>query len=454
MPASASRKLIKNAFIVNEDKIFKGDVLIDGEIIKEISDSPIVREAYPDENIELIEADGLYLLPGVIDDQVHFRDPGLTHKGDLYTESRAAVAGGITSFMEMPNTIPNTLTQALLEDKYQSASEKSLANYSFYMGASNDNIEEVVKTDPKNVCGIKVFMGSSTGNMLVDDDKALEELFSKAPTLIAVHCEDEATIRRNNTAYFEKYGEDAPPEIHPLIRSSEACFLSSSKAVRLAKKHKTRLHILHLSTEAEMSLFDNNQPLSEKLITAEVCIHHLWFSDKDYAEKGNFIKWNPAIKKASDRDALMQSLINGKIDVVATDHAPHTLEEKLKPYFQSPSGGPMVQHALIAMLELHRQGKISLEKVVEKMCHNPARLFQVENRGFVREGYFADLVLVDMHSPWTVEKENLLYKCCWSPMEGETFSSQVKKTFVNGHLAFSDGKINEEIKGKRLTFNR
>ena len=339
-------------------------------------------EAYPDENIEIIDADGLYLLPGVIDDQVHFRDPGLTHKGDLYTESRAAVAGGITSFMEMPNTIPNTLTQELLEEKYQSASEKSLANYSFYMGASNDNIEEVVKTDPKNVCGIKVFMGSSTGNMLVDDDKALEELFSKAPTLIAVHCEDEATIRRNNTAYFEKYGEDAPPEIHPLIRSSEACFLSSSKAVRLAKKHKTRLHILHLSTEAEMSLFDNNQPLAEKLITAEVCIHHLWFSDKDYAEKGNFIKWNPAIKKVSDRDALMQSLLDGKIDVVATDHAPHTLEEKSKPYFQSPSGGPMVQHALIAMLELHRQGKISLEKVVEKMCHNPARLFQVENRGY------------------------------------------------------------------------
>ncbi|MCB2209026.1 MAG: dihydroorotase [Bacteroidetes bacterium] len=454
MPASASKKLIKNAFIVNEDKIFKGDVLINGEIIQKISDSPIVREAYPDENIEVIDADGLYLIPGVIDDQVHFRDPGLTYKGDLYTESKAAVAGGITSFMEMPNTIPNTLTQELLEEKYKAASEKSLVNYSFYMGASNDNIEEVVKTDPKNVCGIKVFMGSSTGNMLVDDDKALEEIFSKAPTLIAVHCEDEATIRRNNTAYFEKYGEDAPPEIHPLIRSSEACFLSSSKAVSLARKHKTRLHILHLSTEAEMSLFDNSQPIAEKPITAEVCIHHLWFTDEDYAEKGNFIKWNPSIKKASDRDVLMQNLLDGKIDVVATDHAPHTLEEKSKPYFQSPSGGPMVQHALIAMLELHHQEKISLKKVVEKMCHHPADLFKVENRGYIREGYFADLVLIDMHSPWKVEKENLLYKCGWSPMEGETFSSQVKKTFVNGHLAFSGGKINEEIKGKRLTFNR
>jgi len=453
MPASTSKKLIKNAFIVNEGHIFKGDVLVDGEYIDKVSEAPISID-HPEQKIEIIDAEGLYLLPGVIDDQVHFRDPGLTHKGDLYTESRAAVAGGITSFMEMPNTIPNTLTQALLEEKYQAASEKSLANYSFYMGASNDNIEEVVKTDPKNVCGIKVFMGSSTGNMLVDDDKALEDIFSKAPTLIAVHCEDEATISRNNTIYFEKYGEDAPPEIHPLIRSSEACFLSSSKAVRLAKKHNTRLHILHLSTEAEMSLFDNNLPLEEKRITAEVCIHHLWFSDEDYREKGNFIKWNPAIKKVSDRAALMKNLLNGKIDVVATDHAPHTLDEKAKPYFQSPSGGPMVQHALIAMLELYHQGKISLEKVVEKMCHNPATLFRVENRGFIREGYFADLVLVDMHNPLKVEKENLFYKCGWSPLEGETLTSQVVKTFVNGHLTFSDGLFNEEIKGKRLTFNR
>jgi dihydroorotase len=454
MPASTAKKLIKNAFIVNEGRVFKGDVLIDGEIIQKISDSPIMQEGLTDENLEVIDADGLHILPGVIDDQVHFRDPGLTHKGDLYTESKAAIAGGITSFMEMPNTIPNTLTQALLEEKYQAASEKSLANYSFYMGASNDNIEEVVKTNPKDVCGIKVFMGSSTGNMLVDDNRALENIFSKAPTLIAVHCEDEATISRNNSKYFADYGEDAPPEIHPLIRSSNACFLSSSKAVDLAKKHNTRLHILHLSTEAEMSLFDNSLHLDKKRITAEVCIHHLWFSDEDYRKKGNFIKWNPAIKKASDRDALMKSLLNGKIDVVATDHAPHTLEEKSKPYFQSPSGGPMVQHALIAMLELCHQGKISLEKVVEKMCHNPADLFKVENRGYIREGYFADLVLVEMNDPWKVEKENLLYKCGWSPMEGETFLSQVKKTFVNGHLAFSGGKFNEDIKGKRLTFNR
>lgn len=453
MTSSPAKKLIKNAFIVNEGNIFKGDVFIEGDTIKEVSSSPIKKET-EGESIEIIDADGLYLIPGVIDDQVHFRDPGLTYKGDLYTESKAAVAGGITSFMEMPNTIPNTLTQELLEEKYQMASEKSLANYSFYMGASNDNIDEVVKTDPANVCGIKVFMGSSTGNMLVDDDKALEAIFSKAPTLIAVHCEDETTISRNNTKFFAEYGEDAPPEIHPLIRSSEACYLSSSKAINLAKKHNTRLHILHLSTEAEMSLFDNSLPLEKKRITAEVCIHHLWFSDEDYAEKGNFIKWNPAIKKASDRDALMKSLLNGKIDVVATDHAPHSLEEKSKPYFQSPSGGPMVQHVLIAMLELHHRGKISLEKVVEKMCHNPADLFKVENRGYINEGYFADLVLVDLNDPWKVEEENLFYKCGWSPMEGLTFSSKVHKTFVNGHLAYDNGKINEDIKGKRLTFNR
>ncbi len=454
MPIPAVKKLIKNAFIVNEGNIFKGDVLIDGEIILQISDASNIQEELAAENIEVIDADGLYLLPGVIDDQVHFRDPGLTYKGDLYTESRAAVAGGITSFMEMPNTIPNTLTQDLLEEKYQAASEKSLANYSFYMGASNDNIDEVVKTNPKHVCGIKVFMGSSTGNMLVDDDTALEAIFSKAPTLIAVHCEDEATISRNNTKFFATYGEDAPPEIHPLIRSSEACLLSSSKAVELAKKHNTRLHILHLSTEDEMSLFDNSLSLEKKRITAEVCIHHLWFSDEDYSKKGNFIKWNPAIKKSYDRKALLNSLLIDKIDVVATDHAPHTQSEKSKPYFQAPSGGPMVQHALTAMLELFHRGKISLEKVVEKMCHNPAILFQVQKRGFIREGYYADLVLVDLNDQWRVEKEGLLYKCGWSPMEGLTFSSKVRKTFVNGHLAYAEGIINEEIKGKRLVFNR
>ncbi len=451
MPVTASRKLIKNAFIINEGKVFKGDVFIEGEIIKKVSNSTIKLE---DKDIEIIDAEGLYLLPGVIDDQVHFRDPGLTHKGDIHTESTAAVAGGITSFMEMPNTIPNALTQELLEEKYQAASKKSLANYSFYMGASNDNIDEVVKTDPRNVCGIKVFMGSSTGNMLVDDDHALEEIFSKAPTLIAVHCEDETTVRQNNTRYFSEYGEDAPPEIHPLIRSSEACFISSSKAAALAKKHNTRLHILHLSTEAEMDLFDNSLPLDKKRITAEVCIHHLWFSDEDYQGKGNFIKWNPAIKKVSDREALLSSLLNGKIDVVATDHAPHTLEEKRKPYFQSPSGGPMVQHSLVAMLELYHQGKIGLEKVVEKMCHHPAIMFRVENRGFIREGYFADLVLVDINDPWKVEKEGLFYKCGWSPMEGLTFRSKVHKTLVNGHLVYENGKINKEIRGKRLVFNR
>jgi dihydroorotase len=454
MPIPAVKKLIKNAFIVNEGNIFKGDVLIDGEVIQQISDASNIKETHTAENMEVIDAEGLYLLPGVIDDQVHFRDPGLTYKGDLYTESRAAVAGGITSFMEMPNTIPNVLTQELLEEKYKMASGKSLANYSFYMGASNDNIDEVVKTDPKNVCGIKVFMGSSTGNMLVDDDKALEAIFSKAPTLIAVHCEDEATISRNNTKFFATYGEDAPPEIHPLIRSSKACYLSSSKAVSLAKKYNTRLHVLHLSTEAEMSLFDNSLQLDQKQITAEVCIHHLWFSDEDYSKRGNFIKWNPAIKKSTDREALLSSLLNGKIDVVATDHAPHSLSEKLKPYFQSPSGGPMVQHALTAMLELYHEGKISLEKVVEKMCHNPAILFQVANRGFIREGYYADLVLIDLNDPWKVVKEGLLYKCGWSPMEGLTFTSKVRKTFVNGHLTYTDGIFNEEIKGKKLVFNR
>jgi len=454
MPVSKGKKLIKNALIVNEGKIFKGDVYIDGEHIKKVTEVPIDEELFPKDDLQLIDAEGLYLLPGVIDDQVHFRDPGLTYKADLYTESKAAVAGGVTSFMDMPNTVPNALSQELLEEKYETASEKSLANFSFYMGASNDNIDEILKTNPQKVCGIKVFMGSSTGNMLVDDEEALKQIFSKAPTLIAVHCEDEATISKNNTKYFAKYGEDAPPEIHPLIRSSEACFLSSSKAVALAKKYNTRLHILHLSTEAEMSLFDNSIPLNKKQITAEVCIHHLWFSEEDYKEKGNFIKWNPAIKKASDRDALFNSLLNGKIDVVATDHAPHTFEEKSKPYFQSPSGGPMIQHSLVAMLEFYQKDKMSLENVVEKMCHNPAVLFQIQNRGFIREGYYADLTLVDLNDKWLVEKDNLLYKCGWSPMVGQEFRSRVSKTFVNGHLVYSNGKFDESNKGKRLMFNR
>jgi dihydroorotase len=443
------KTLIRKAHIVNEGKIFQGDVLIDGEIIQQTG-----KDISVSSDVEVIEAEGLYLLPGVIDDQVHFRDPGLTYKADIYTESKAAVAGGVTSFMDMPNTIPNTLTQKLLEEKYQSAAEKSLANFSFYMGASNDNLEEILKTDPRKVCGIKVFMGSSTGNMLVDDDKTLEGIFSKAPTLVAVHCEDEATVQKNYAEYHARFGDEATAEIHRLIRSSEACYLSSSKAVKLARKNNTRLHILHLSTAAEMELFDNKLPLEEKRITAEVCVHHLWFSDEDYARKGNFIKWNPAVKTPADRKTLFESLLNGKIDVVATDHAPHTFEEKSRAYFQAPSGGPMVQHSLTAMLEFYHKGEITLEQVVEKMCHNPAILFRVEKRGFIRKGYFADLVLVNLHDRWTVEKEGLYYKCGWSPMEGETFSSRVKTTFVNGHKVFEDEKFDESNKGKRLMFNR
>ena len=443
------KTLIRKAHIINEGKVFQGDVLIDGEIICLVS-----ADISASEDMEVIDAKGLYLLPGVIDDQVHFRDPGLTYKADIYTESKAAVAGGVTSFMDMPNTVPNTLTQELLEEKYQSAAEKSLANFSFYMGASNDNLEEILKTDPHKVCGIKVFMGSSTGNMLVDDDKTLEGIFSKAPTLVAVHCEDEATVQKNYAEYYTRFGDKATAKIHPLIRSSEACYLSSSKAVRLARKNGTRLHILHLSTAAEMELFDNTLPLEKKKITAEVCVHHLWFSDEDYPRKGNFIKWNPAVKTSADREVLFESLLNGKIDVVATDHAPHTFEEKSRLYFQAPSGGPMVQHSLTAMLEFYHKGKMKLEQVVEKMCHNPARLFRVEKRGFIREGYFADLVLVNLHDQWVVEKQGLYYKCGWSPMEGETFSSRVKTTFVNGHKVFEDGKFDESNRGKRLMFNR
>jgi dihydroorotase len=390
----------------------------------------------------------------VIDDQVHFREPGLTHKADLYTESKAAVAGGITSFMEMPNTVPNTLTQELLEEKYRIAGEKSLANYSFYMGASNDNLEEVVKTDPKKVCGIKVFMGASTGNMLVDDEQTLEGIFAHAPTLVAVHCEDEKTIRANNKRFLDEFGEDAPTRIHPMVRSEEACFLSSSKAAELARKHNTRLHILHLSTAKEMELFDDSAELEQKRITAEVCIHHLWFSDEDYEEKGNFIKWNPAVKSGSDREALFNALLENRIDVVATDHAPHTFEEKSKPYFKAPSGGPMVQHALPAMLEFVQQERLGIETVVEKMCHNPALLFQVDRRGFIREGYFADLVLVNLDTSWTVEKKNVLYKCGWSPMEGTNFGSEVKMTMVNGHIVYREGQFDESSKGDRLFFNR
>lgn len=440
--------VLKSGTIVNEGKQIVADILLKNGRIEKIAPSIEIHG-----NCDVIELNGKFILPGCIDDQVHFREPGLTHKANIFTESRAAVAGGITSFMEMPNTVPNTLTQELLEDKYQIASKSSLANYSFFMGASNENIEEVLKTNEKNVCGIKVFMGSSTGNMLVDNEQTLDNLFSKVSMLIATHCEDEATIRKNIEAAKLKYGENVPIEQHPYIRSEEACYISSSMAVRLAKKHGTRLHILHISTAKELALFDNTIPLEQKKITAEACIHHLWFSEEQYTEKGNFIKWNPAVKKATDRDAIFQAVLDNKIDVIATDHAPHTIEEKNNTYFSAPSGGPLVQHALLAMLEKVEEGKISIERVVEKMAHAPAILFGIVDRGFIREGYFADLVIVDK-SKTEVTKESLLYKCGWSPFEGTTFSNSIHATFVNGQLIYSEGKINEQHNGSRLLFNR
>lgn len=441
--------LIRNTIVVNEGRSFRADVLVAKGKIEAI-DANIGAPV----GAEVIDASGKYLLPGCIDDQVHFREPGLTHKAEIYTEAKAAVAGGITSFMEMPNTVPNTLTQELLEDKYRIASERSLANYSFFMGASNDNIDEVLKTDPRNVCGIKVFMGSSTGNMLVDNRQTLENLFSKCKMLIATHCEDEATIRANSEAYRQKYGEDVPIECHPLIRSAEACYKSSSMAVELARKYNTRLHILHISTAIETNLFDNKTPLREKRITAEACVHHLWFSDEDYKTKGTLIKWNPAVKTKEDRDEIMKAVFDNRIDIIATDHAPHTLEEKANKYFKAPSGGPLVQHALVAMLELVKQGKTTIEKVVEKMSHAPAECFRVEKRGYIREGYWADLVLVDLDSPWEVKRENVLSKCGWSPFEEQVFHSKVTHTFVNGHLAYRNGKFDESVKGQRLLFER
>jgi dihydroorotase len=442
--------LLKSGTIINEGKQFVSDILIKNGRIEKISPSISV-----DYKIEELNLEGKYILPGCIDDQVHFREPGLTHKAEIKTESRAAVAGGITSFMEMPNTVPNTLTQTLLEDKYQIASQNSIANYSFFMGASNDNIEEVLKTNERNVCGVKIFMGSSTGNMLVDNEKTLTNLFSKVPPiLIATHCEDEATIQANIKVYREKYGEDVPVECHPLIRNAEACYKSSSMAVELAKKYDTRLHILHISTEKEIALFDNSIPLEQKLITAEACVHHLWFSDEDYKTKGNFIKWNPAVKSATDRDAIWKALLEDKIDVIATDHAPHTIEEKNQSYFKAPSGGPLVQHALLAMLEKVKEGKISIEKVVEKMAHSPAILFKIEERGFIREGYHADLVIVNPSEGITVSRENVLSKCGWSPFEGNKFNNTIEKTFVNGKLVYSNGQIIENGSGSRLLFTR
>ncbi|WP_316780300.1 dihydroorotase [Pedobacter antarcticus] len=440
--------LIKGATLVNEGRVFVADVYIENGFIAEIG-TDINKKADQE-----INADGLHLFPGMIDDQVHFREPGLTHKADIFSESMAAVAGGITSFMEMPNTVPNTLTQELLADKYQIAAEMSLANYSFFMGASNDNLDEVLRTDPANVCGIKVFMGSSTGNMLVDNATVLENIFSKAPILVATHCEDEMTIQRNLAAYKEKYGDQLTISMHPLIRSAEACYLSSSMAVELAKKHNTRLHILHISTAREVGLFDAVTPLAEKRITAEACVHHLWFDDQDYAEKGNLIKWNPAVKTTADRDAVLQGVLDNHIDIIATDHAPHTLEEKSQPYIQAPSGGPLVQHALSALLEMYHQGKITLEKIVEKTAHNVAVCFQIDRRGYIREGYWADLVLVNLNDPVKVTKANILYKCGWSPFEGQTFQSEITHTIISGNLAYMKGKFLTNKTGQRMAFNR
>ncbi len=442
--------LIKDAHIVNEGSIIHGDVYIEDGIIKEISNSISVKS--PD--VHIFDAEGRHLLPGVIDDQVHFREPGLTHKADIGSESAAAVAGGITSFIEMPNTNPQTTTIEKLEEKFAIAADTSYANYSFMFGGTNDNLDEIKKLD-KNACaGLKLFLGSSTGNMLVDNEDVLREIFKSTDLVISVHCEDEATIRKNMEIYTERYGDDIPINMHPIIRSEEACYLSSSKAIALAKETGARLHVFHLSTAKEMDLFTNKIPLKDKKITAEVCIHHLWFSDADYHEKGTLIKWNPAVKTQKDQDALWEALLDGRLDVIATDHAPHTLDEKTNVYTKAPSGGPLVQHALPAMLEMYHEEKISLEKIVEKMCHNPAILFDVEKRGFIKPGYYADLVLVDLNNPWTVTKENILYKCKWSPFEGSTFKSRISHTFVNGKLAYKNFKVYDERHGKRLTFER
>jgi dihydroorotase len=445
-----NRILIKNAKIVNEGSIFEGDVLIENEFIVEIADFISAKSS----DCKIIDAEGNFLIPGAIDDQVHFREPGLTHKGDIESESRAAVAGGITSFIEQPNTIPNALTQEILEEKYQIAENNSFANYSFMMGASNDNLAEVLKTNPKNVAGIKIFLGSSTGNMLVDNEEVLERIFSSTPLLIAVHCEDEKTIKNNLEKFKAEYGEDIPVSAHHLIRSEEACYLSSSKAIVLAKKTGARLHIFHLSTAKEMDLLTNKIPLEQKKITAEVCIHHLWFTNADYETKGNFIKWNPAVKTENDRNALWEALLDDRIDVIATDHAPHTLEEKQQSYLKAPSGGPLVQHAVVAMFEAYLQGKISVEKIVQKMAHNPAILFKIEKRGFVKVGYYADLAIVNSGLPWTVKKDNIFAKCGWSPFEDFTFRSRITHTFVNGELVYHNFKVKDIRRGKRLLFDR
>lgn len=443
-----SKILITNANIVNEGKIIQADVLIEGERIEKIA------ATISDSDAKVIDAGGKYLLPGLIDDQVHFREPGLTHKADIYTESRAAVAGGVTSFMEMPNTSPAATTLELLEDKFKIAANTSLANYSFYLGTSNHNLEEIKKANPKNIAGVKIFMGSSTGNLVVDNIQSLEAIFEHAPMLIATHCEDDPMIKANQARIIDEYGEQIDASFHPKIRDAEACYKSSSYAISLAKKYGSRLHILHISTSRELDQFDNTIPLSEKKITAEACVHHLWFSDKDYASKGNFIKWNPAVKSEQDREAIFAAVLDGRIDVIATDHAPHTLEEKMQDYLKAPSGGPLIQHSLVAMLEFFHQGKISLEHIVKMTSHNVADMFAVKERGYIREGYKADLVLVDLNSPWEVKKSNLLYKCGWSPFEGQKFQSTVSHTFINGRLAYEHGKIIEGGLGQRLEFDR
>ena len=442
--------LIKNAQIVNEGTITSGDVLIEADRIAEIAPSISVKNA----DTKVIDADGFYLIPGMIDDQVHFREPGLTHKATIKTESRAAVAGGITSFIEMPNTVPQATTIDLLEEKFAIAAKDAHANYSFMFGGTNDNLSEILKVDKTKVAGLKLFLGSSTGNMLVDNPKVLEAIFSKTDLLISTHCEDEATIRKNLEQAIAIYGDDIPMEKHPEIRSEQACYISSSQAIALAKKTGARLHVFHLSTAKETKLFDKKKPLKDKKITAEVCVHHLWFTSEDYASKGTKIKWNPAVKTKKDREGLWKALNEGRIDVIATDHAPHTLEEKDNVYTKAPSGGPLVQHALEALFEMHRKGYITVEKLVEKVAHNPAILFEIKDRGYIRKGYKADLVLINPNAPWTVTKENIAYKCGWSPFEGTTFRARVTHTFVNGHLAYENGKIAKATKGERLTFNR
>ena len=440
--------LIKGAYVVNEGESKPLDVLVqDDRIVK-------IAESIPHTTEEIVEAKGLYLLPGMIDDQVHFREPGLTHKANIATESRAAVAGGITSFIEMPNTVPQATTIELLEEKFAVAAKDSLANYSFMFGGTNDNLDEIKKVDKNTVAGLKLFLGSSTGNMLVDDQDVLREIFLTTDLVISVHCEDEPTVKANLAAHIEKYGEDIPIELHPVIRSHDACYLSSSTAIKLAKETGARLHVFHLSTARETELFRNDIPLEEKKITAEVCVHHLWFSEEDYAEKGTHIKWNPAVKSAEDRSALWEALNDDRIDVLATDHAPHTLEEKANPYTSAPSGGPLVQHALPALLTAVKKGKISIEKLVQKACHNPAILFQIEKRGYLKEGYFADMVLVDMEGITPVSRDNILYKCGWSPFEGTTFDAKIEQTWVNGKSVYQSGKIMENKAAMRLTFNR